>query len=231
MTKLLLLEDEINLGATLQDNLRDENYDVVWARSIKEAKSEIEKVNFNLALLDVGLPDGLGFDFAAHLSSHAPSTAIIFLTAFSSPEERIRGLKLGAEDYVVKPFQMQELLLRIRNGLKRSQYQPRQDDIVQLGRLKLDFSARSAFADNEEIHLTDKEWQLSRYLWDQRNRAISRDEILDEIWARETAEDEPPSTRTIDNFIMRLRRYVETDPKEPAIILSVRGMGYKIQWN
>ena len=229
MARLLLLEDEINLGATLQDTLGDEGYNVSWAKTIKDALHHVETSSFDLALIDVGLPDGSGFEFAARYQQLWPAAAMIFLTAFSSPEERIRGLKLGAEDYIVKPFQMQELLLRIRNGLKRSQFNARTDDPVQLGQLRLDFAGRTARSNGEDVHMTDKEWQLLRYLWDQRNRAVSRDEILDQIWTSKTLDDEPPSTRTIDNFIMRLRRQVEADPKEPNIILSVRGMGYKIQ--
>ncbi len=231
LPRLLLVEDEPNLGATLEETLKEEGYATSWARSQHDAITEINNTVFDIVLLDVGLPDGSGFDIAKVIATKSPTTAVIFLTAYSAPEERIKGLTLGAEDYIVKPFQMQELLLRIRNGLKRSQYraglQREALGDIQLERLNVNFSTRQAVVENETVHLTEKEWALLHYLWSKRNHVVARDEILNQIWSNEAF----PSTRTIDNVIMRLRRFVEQDPKNPTIILSIRSIGYKIQCN
>lgn len=226
--RILVLEDERNVGLTLVERLRKEGFEVAWANSCEEANLEIAQRRFNLALLDVGLPDGSGFDVAARLRKAQPSTSIIFLTAFGSPEDRIRGLELGAEDYVVKPFHLKELLLRVRNGLKRAQYLSSglggEDQVVEVGRALIRFSRFEAEVDGKAHVLTHKESALLRLLVDRRGLVVSRDEILNHVWS----EDEFPTSRTIDNFIMRLRRLVETDPENPRVIRSVRGVGYQL---
>src|SRR5947209_5337898 len=120
--RLLVVEDERNLALTLVERLKKEGFEVVHASTAADARLEIESRKFDLALLDIGLPDQSGFEVAAFLRSSQPAAAIIFLTAFSSPEHRVKGLELGAEDYVTKPFHLKELLLRIQNGLKRARY-------------------------------------------------------------------------------------------------------------
>src|SRR5438132_994298 len=112
---ILLVEDETNVGSTLVERLDKEGFDVTWCATLADATENCRGRRFDLALLDVGLPDGLGFDLAEAIRSREPTTAIIFLTAFGNPEDRVRGLELGAEDYIVKPFHLKELLLRVRN--------------------------------------------------------------------------------------------------------------------
>ena len=229
--QILVVEDEKNVGSTLIERLRKEGFEVTWAQTAEEAELEISRRKFELALMDVGLPDGSGFEVAKKLRSRQRSTAIIFLTAFGNPEDRVKGLELGAEDYIVKPFHFKELLLRIQNGLKRARYlsgASRQDG-VRIGRAVIHFSKFEAVigeadAPKETHSLTHKECTLLKLLVDRRAQVVSRDEILNEVWS----ESEFPTARTVDNFIMRLRRLVETDAESPQVIRSVRGVGYQL---
>jgi DNA-binding response OmpR family regulator len=225
VSQILLLEDERNVGSTLVERLTKEGFEIAWATSVREAQREIAQRQFDLALLDVGLPDGTGFDVAAQLRRDRPATALIFLTALGSPEDRIRGLELGAEDYVVKPFHLKELILRVNNGLKRARYL-RSDDRVRIGRAEIDFSSFTAqvAGGGESQTLTHKESALLKLLVERRGKVVSRDEILDHVWSV----DEYPTSRTVDNFIVRLRRLVEVNPDEPQAIRSIRGVGYQL---
>ncbi len=227
-SRILVVEDEKNVGLTLVERLRKEGFDVAWATNSVEADLEMRNRKFELALMDVGLPDGSGFDVAARLRKSQPGAAIIFLTAMGSPEDRVRGLEFGAEDYVVKPFHLKELLLRVRNGLKRARYLASgigdTDQSVTIGRARVHFGKFEASVEGEVHALTHKECALLRLLFDRRGNVVSRDEILNHVWS----EDEFPTSRTIDNFIMRLRRLIEADPENPQVIRSVRGVGYQL---
>jgi two-component system alkaline phosphatase synthesis response regulator PhoP len=225
--RILVLEDEANLGATLVERLRREGYLVEWAKSAAEADLYLRAEPFALALLDVGLPDGNGFEVAARLRALRKETAIIFLTAFGSSEDRVKGLEMGAEDYIVKPFHLKELLLRIQNGLRRAAYlRASAVEAVQIGRAWIDFSRFEAKIEGNAgpLPLTHREAALLKLLYDRRGRVVSRDEILNEVWTTE----EFPSPRTIDNFVLKLRRLVEVDPENPILIRSIRGVGYQL---
>lgn len=227
-SKLLVVEDEKNVGLTLVERLKKENFQVTWATTAAQALAEVDREKFDLALLDVGLPDGSGFSVADHLRTVQPQTAIIFLTAFGNPEDRVRGLELGAEDYVVKPFHLKELLLRIQNALKRAQYlaaqNPNQPDHLTLGKATLYLNRFQAEVAGQLVSLTHKEVALLRLLLERRGEVVSRDEILNHVWS----EEEYPSSRTVDNFIVRIRRIVEINSDDPKIIKSVRGVGYQL---
>lgn len=226
--KLLVVEDEKNVGLTLVERLRKEGFEVDWAQNAGAANVAIQERRFDLALMDVGLPDGSGFDVAQGLRKKNPGTAIIFLTAHAAPEDRIRGLELGAEDYVTKPFHLKELLLRIQNGLKRARYLAASlsdsAETVQVGRATIYFARFEAKVGAETHSLTHKESSLLKLLVDRKGKVVSRDEILNHVWS----EDEYPSSRTVDNFIMRLRRLIEENPENPQVIKSIRGVGYQL---
>lgn len=226
--RLLVVEDEKNVGLTLIERLKKEGYLVTWASSQAAALAEIDRGRFNLALLDVGLPDGSGFAVAEHLRKVQPGAAVIFLTAFGNPEDRVRGLELGAEDYIVKPFHLKELMLRIQNGLKRAEFLAERSqtfsDPIQLGKATIYFSKFQAAVDGETVSLTHKEVALLKLLLERKGDVVSRDEILDHVWSA----DEFPTSRTVDNFIMRIRKLVETDTENPKLIKSVRGVGYQL---
>lgn len=227
-SRLLVLEDEKNVALTLVERLEREGFEVVHATTVEDALLEISRRKFDLALLDVGLPDGTGFEVAEKLRRQQPGAAMIFLTAFGSPEDRVRGLELGAEDYVVKPFHLKELLLRVQNGLKRAKYLSSglggEEDTVAVGKARIHFPKFEAEVEGATHSLTHKETALLRLLVERRGKVVSRDEILNHVWS----EDEFPTSRTIDNFIMRLRRLVEADPENPQIIKSIRGVGYQL---
>lgn len=224
LARILLVEDEKNVGSTLVERLQREAFEVIWAKNVEEALTEISGRKFDLALLDIGLPDGSGFDIAMRLRGTHKGTAIVFLTAFGNPDDRVRGLELGAEDYVVKPFHLKELLLRVQNGLKRARYLQDAGESVRLGRTLIHFSRYEAEVDGKLHTLTHKECALLKLLADRSGKVVSRDEILNHVWS----EDEFPSPRTVDNFIMRLRRLIEKDPESPQLIRSIRGIGYQM---
>jgi two-component system alkaline phosphatase synthesis response regulator PhoP len=226
IARLLMVEDEQNVAETLGERLRRAGYEVVRAESVLAARRAIAAGEFQLALLDVGLPDGNGFELARLLRERAPATAIVFLTAHASPEDRVRGLELGADDYIGKPFHFRELLLRIQNCLKRAQdlaqVPGEMRGQVRIGRALVDFERFCATVDGENRSLTHKECSVLRLLAERAGKAVSRDEILDRAWSA----DEFPTSRTVDNFIVRLRKLIETDPADPRVIRSIRGVGY-----
>ena len=227
-SKIIVVEDEKNVGSTLVERLQKEGFEVTWVLSQKDALECLNRQRFDLAILDVGLPDGSGFDVAACIRKTQPATALIFLTAMGAAEDRIRGLELGAEDYIVKPFHLKELILRIRNGLRRAQYVSssvqEQYRKVQIGKATIYFEKFEAHFDGQIVSLTHKEVALLKLLVEKRGCVVSRDEILNHAWS----EDEFPTPRTVDNFIMRLRRLVELNPEEPLVIKSIRGIGYQL---
>jgi two-component system alkaline phosphatase synthesis response regulator PhoP len=227
-SRLLVVEDERNVGLTLVERLRKEGFEVAWALTGEEARLEIQGCRFDLVLMDVGLPDDSGFEVAAFLRKAQPAAALIFLTAFGSPEDKVKGLELGAEDYVVKPFHLKELLLRVQNGLKRARYlvptMPAGADGVKVGKAVIHFARFEAVSGGQTHSLTHKEAALLKLLVERQGAVVSRDEILNHVWS----ENEFPTSRTIDNFIMRLRRLVEQNAENPVVIKSIRGVGYQL---
>jgi DNA-binding response OmpR family regulator len=225
---LLLVEDDTNVARTLAERLGSEGFGVTHAGSVAAAKSAVAQQRFHAAILDVGLPDGNGFDVARHLREASPQTAMLFLTAYGTPEDRIHGLELGADDYMTKPFAFRELLLRVQNMLKRAR------DIsspaapagpVRIGIALVDFARFTAQSGDTLHRLTHKECAVLQLLLASAGQAVSRDEILSRAWAP----DEFPTERTVDNFILRLRRLVEQDPANPQTIRSIRGVGYLLE--
>jgi DNA-binding response OmpR family regulator len=223
---LLMVEDDANVADTLASRLRGNGFAVTHAASVAAARKALDAERFDIALLDVGLPDGSGFDVARSLRETSPETALVFLTAYGTPEDRIHGLELGADDYVTKPFVFRELLLRLQNSLKRASYlrQPVEATrgVVRIGQARVDFARFTATTGSQPHPLTHKECAVLKLLVERAGTAVSRDEILDRAWSA----DEFPTSRTVDNFIMRLRRLVERDPANPRTIRSIRGVGY-----
>ncbi len=228
-TCLLLVEDDANVANTLSARLTGEGFTVTHAPSVAAARAAIAAKDFHVAVLDVGLPDGNGFDVASHMRDASPQTALLFLTAYGTPEDRIRGLELGADDYVTKPFVFRELLLRIQNVLKRARdLQQRSAAFtrpVTIGIAEVDFARFTANSRGELHRLTHKECAVLKLLVERAGEAVTRDEILDRAWSP----DEFPTQRTVDNFIVRLRKLVERDPAHPATIRSIRGVGYQFE--
>lgn len=223
---ILIVEDEASIRESLALNLELEGYQVTMADDAQKAIDLFQSQRFDLILLDIMLPGLTGLDLCAHFRLTDRTIPIMLLTARDTPEDRIIGLRTGADDYLTKPFHLEELLLRIANLLKRypqSVNKPEPEDIYEFGPYRIDFSAFEAKTNQGMIELTRKEVALLRLLIDRSNEAVSRQQILHIVWGYEVA----PSTRTIDNFILNFRKYFETDPRSPRHFHSIRGFGYK----
>jgi len=223
--KVLIVEDEENVLNTLTERLQQEGYQLFSAGTVTSAKQAITDSNPDLVLMDVTLPDGTGFDVATFLREKRPESALIFLTAHSNPEERIKGLELGAEDYVTKPFHLKELLLRIQNVLRRAKNIAHSStEVILIGEAQVFLNKFIAIRDGIEHRLTHKECALIKLFLEKKGTVVSRDIILDQVWSL----DEFPSPRTVDNFIVRLRRLIEKKPEDPRFLISIRGVGYQL---
>lgn len=225
MSRILVVEDEPSMRLGLKDNLEFEGYSVEFADDGESAYKKIKTQKFDLILLDVMLPKMNGFDVCKKVRSEGVTTPIILLTAKGEEIDKVLGLELGADDYVTKPFSLRELLARIKAVLRRTvDSQPDEIEEVEIGSMVVNFSNYSAFNNGNEIPMSHKEFELLHFLWKNKNKAVSRDDLLKEIWNQEVF----TTTRTIDNFIVKLRQKVEEDPNKPKIILTVHGVGYKM---
>lgn len=227
-TRILLVEDEQSLADTIKLNLELEGYKVQWANDGKKALKTFKQERFDLIILDVMLPEMDGFTVCEAIRLENEIIPVLFLTAKHSSSDRVTGLKMGADDYLTKPFNLEELLLRVQILLKRSS---RSNDITtpalstyDLDEFHINFSEMSVGTPKgDKINLTKKENTLLKLLIDRKNEVVSREHILETVWGY----DIYPSTRTIDNFIVTFRKYFEKDPSSPVHFQSVRGVGYK----
>lgn len=225
MSRILLVEDEDNIRTAVKLNLEMEDYEVVATDHGKKALKAFNEQHFDLVILDVMLPEIDGFQICDQMRLINHDIPIIFLTAKDSSSDRITGLKRGGDDYLTKPFNIEELLLRISNLIKRSQRasDSHAQDIYTFGDQWINFQTYIAKGQDGEFNLTKKEAMLLKLLIDRKNEVVSRNQILQSVWGY----DVYPSTRTIDNFILSFRKYFEPDQKDPKYFHSVRGVGYK----
>ncbi len=222
--KILVIEDEQALQETLKLNLELEGYEVDALGSGENALTHIKSTRPDLILLDIMLPALSGMEIYRQLKSADITTPIIFLTAKNSVQDKIEGLKLGADDYITKPFDLEELLLRIYNVLKRNHPQKQETGIFKFDNCAINFSTFQVVGrDGKTEDLSKREMALLKLLTDNLNNVVSRDEILEKLWNK----DENPSSRTIDNYILNFRKLFEANQKEPIHFLSIRGVGYK----
>lgn len=218
--RILVLEDDSALTRVLRDNLTFAGFDVETAVDGDEALRKVRPAAPDLILLDVMLPGRSGFDLCGVLRQGG-KTPIIMLTARGQKADKVKGLELGADDYVTKPFHFEELLARIRAVLRRTR--PTLDRLV-LGSVVVDFVRLQAWSDGREFHLTHREFEVLRYLAERQGRVVSRDELLREIWGYL----DMPSTRSVDHAIARLRKKIETDPPHPRFLHTAHGDGYRL---
>lgn len=222
--RILLVEDEESIRDVIKLNLEMENYEVVSTDNGKDALKFFHEQHFDLLLLDVMLPEIDGFQICEQVRLTNLKVPIIFLTAKDAAIDRITGLKKGADDYLTKPFVLEELLLRVQNLLKRTSAEEESKmETYVFGANHINFVTYEAEGNPGKFNLTKKEAMLLKLLIDRKNEVVSRQQILQSVWGY----DVYPSTRTIDNFILSFRKYFEEDPKNPAFFLSVRGVGYK----
>lgn len=224
--RILLLEDDISLVDGLQYALKKNGYEVINARSVKEAKAFWTSGSFDLLLLDVTLPDGTGFEICEYVRDRGSRVPIIFLTAADEEVNVIRGLDSGGDDYITKPFKLGELCSRIRALLRRAGLTPQTDaNIIEKGDISIDLLASRVTLRGKILELTGAEYKLLCLLVKNAGRIITRDKILDELW---DGSGSFVDDNTLSVYIRRLREKVEINPSAPEHLLTVRGFGY--QW-
>jgi two-component system alkaline phosphatase synthesis response regulator PhoP len=222
--RILLVEDEDQIRKLLKINLTLEGYEVIEAVDGLQAIHAIQAQFFDLILLDIMLPEINGFDICEQVRLRNDKVAIIILSAKDTVQDKIKGLKLGADDYITKPFVLEELLLRIQNLLKRSTEEKKTEaNTYSFGGNTVNFETYEAFTPSGPVELTNKEALLLKMLIERKNEVVSRHQILQYVWGY----DIYPTTRTIDNFILNFRKYFEKDPRNPEYFHSIRGVGYK----
>lgn len=223
MHRICLVEDEKSIGEIIQLNLELEGYQIIWKNNGNEAKAFFEEdLNFDLIILDVMLPGVNGIDLCRQIREKS-KVPILFLSAKGTTTDRIKGLKSGGNDYLSKPFDLEELLLRVQVLVGKNIHEPLEKVVI--GPYEVNFKSFNLnhLNSSEETSLSKKEIALIQMFIEREGEVISRDEILDKIWGK----DQFPTTRTIDNYILNLRKIFEKDPKKPHYFHSIRGVGYK----
>ncbi len=226
MNSILIVEDELHLAEGLRFNLEAEGYQVTVAHEGEAALKLILTHKFDAIILDVMLPGKNGFEIAAELRRQENFIPILMLTARNRPEDVLRGFESGADDYLPKPFELAILIARLRGLLRRNQWSKQETtppEIFTFAGKTLDFGALELILKHKTLRLTLMEAELLRYLILHDGQPVSRKAILEEVWGLR----EDTDTRAIDNFIVRLRKYIEDDPAEPQHLQTVRGVGYR----
>ena len=229
--RALIVEDEANIAAGLKLNFELEDFEADVAATAREASQLlVSSRGYDIIILDIMLPDMDGFEFCRRLRASGNLTPVIMLTARNMPQDRVQGLEVGADDYLAKPFELAELFARVRSLLRRLGWEHRNEGAaggngakLSFANVEINFDTHEVTVGGEPLELTRLELDLVRYFADNAGRVISREELLAEVWGLKNY----PNTRTVDNFIVRLRKYFEPDPREPVHILSIRGAGYR----
>jgi len=224
---ILIVDDEEHLADALAHNLQFEGFATTIANDGEEGLKLARTIQFDLVILDIMMPKLDGLEVCRRLRATGSRVPILFLTARSTDADRLLGLKVGADDYLAKPFLLEELILRIHGIFRRQEWYrspPDEREVYRFGDNEVNFLTFEATSHGRTFNLTEKECMLMKLLVERRNQVVSREEILERVWGYRFS----TSSRTIDNFIVRLRRYFEDDPKSPHFIQSVRGVGYRL---
>ena len=219
---ILVVDDEKPIADILQFNLKKEGYNVVCAYDGDEALKKAEEIKPDLMLLDIMLPSRDGMEVCREIRKKY-DFPIIMLTAKDSEIDKVLGLELGADDYVTKPFSIRELLARVKALIRRSTYEPGDIEEVAFANLKIDFKKQEMLRGENPVRLSATEYRILHYFIDHEGEVISRDKFLDEVWGY----DSYPTTRTVDNYILSLRKKIEDDPANPKHLLTIHKVGYK----
>ncbi|MCR8645370.1 response regulator transcription factor [Paenibacillus sp. N1-5-1-14] len=223
MSNILLVEDDGSLGLAIEFSLKNEGFEVVKASSVKEAKHQFDHHTFDLIILDIGLPDGNGYDLCLYFKAHS-HTSVIFLTALDEEANVVMGLDIGGDDYITKPFRVKELMSRVKVQLRKQARLETSSGILTSEHIKIDMNLVKVYKNQESIPLTNLEYKLLLMFMMNANKALRRDELLlhitegDEVFFDEN---------TLSVYIRRLRDKVEDDPKNPQFIVTERGLGYR----
>ena len=222
---IMIVEDDISILMGLKDNLVAEGYTVSTADNGKEGFELAKENDFDLLLLDVMLPGMNGFEICKKIKLEKPLKPIIMLTARSSEMDKIAGLDYGADDYITKPFSISELLARIRAILRRAYPQKKKLEQYSFGSVKIDFKKMQVYVNGNEVKFTAKEFAIMEYFIKHSGEVVHRHDLLNEVWGY----DKVPTTRTVDNFILELRKKLEETLSNPKYITSIRGVGYRFK--
>ncbi len=222
-TRILVIDDEPQMLRGLRDNLEIEGYDVTTAANGEEGLAKALGVRPDLVILDLMLPRKSGFDVCRELRDRRLRLPIIMLTARTRETDKVLGLELGADDYLTKPFSLPELLARIRAVLRRTHPTLEPPDAYTFGDVSVNFRTHRALKGDEPLSLTSREFDLLQYLIARRGEVVTREELLSEVWGY----DGGSMTRTMDNFVSKLRQKIERTPHQPEFILTIHGAGYK----
>jgi DNA-binding response OmpR family regulator len=223
MKKILIIEDDPAISIGLVDALKEENYQTMDVDDGEKGYQLAKDENYDLIVLDLMLPGKNGMDVCKDLRSDGVHTPIIMLTSKKEELDKVLGLELGADDYVTKPFSLRELLARIKAILRRESEIISDIDEYSFGDVYINFKAQEASKNKNPIELSTLEYKLLKYMCQRENTVIERSTLLDEVWGYENY----PSTRTVDNFILTLRKKIENEPAHPVHLLTVHGAGYK----
>ncbi|MFD2830920.1 response regulator transcription factor [Corticicoccus populi] len=223
MQKILIVEDDEKIARVIQLELEFENYETANAYTGKEALDKYENKHFDLILLDVMIPELNGLEVLRRIRQHDDAVKIIMLTARDAVMDKVSGLDSGANDYVTKPFEIEELLARIRTQLKESIQKNEDNETVSVRCIDVVPSSREVFVKGENVYLTQKEYDLFYYLLENKNRVMSREQIIEAVWGYDYFGD----TNTVDVYVRYLRKKLDTEKE--SVITSVRGIGYIIK--
>jgi two-component system, OmpR family, alkaline phosphatase synthesis response regulator PhoP len=223
--RVLLVEDEATLSLLLRERLEREGYSVTTCKDGEEGLTQALGGTFDLLLLDIKLPGQSGFEVCRTLRRHRIHVPVLMLTARGDVKDRVKGLKTGADDYLVKPFEVAELLARMEALLRRANHSPLQliDSLFSFGSVVVDLRTEEVLRDGSPIELTAKEFELLRYFVSHPDERISREVLLKQVWGYQGL----PNTRTVDVHIAQLRQKLESNPKSPRHILTAHRSGYK----
>lgn len=228
LPRILLVEDEKGIREAVKMNLELEGYEVVTATNGADAMKRFTGQRFNLVMLDIMMPHMSGLEVCEQIRLENTDVPIVFLTAKDNTNDVVEGLKKGADDYITKPFNLEEMLLRVKALVKRSWSDSEKEEFLEtyiFGTNKVNFKTFEAKGVNGPLVLSKREARLLRLFIEHEGEVVSRNQILQHVWGYDVF----PSTRTIDNFLLNFRRYFEKSPKTPKHFLSVRGVGYKFQ--
>ncbi|MCX6556218.1 MAG: response regulator transcription factor [Candidatus Aminicenantes bacterium] len=224
MPLILIVEDDLTIREGIADALRFHGFEVVASGEGKPGLEMAMRLNIDLAVLDLMLPDLDGLTICRKIKDVKPQVAVILLTVRGQESDKLLGFEMGADDYLTKPFSLKELLARIRVALKRGRVAGVGLDELAIGTVRVDFTRFIIRRDNEELSMTAKECAILRLLANVPGRVIGREQIIEAVWKGEYE----PTTRTVDNFILKLRQKIEETPENPRHILTVHGAGYKL---
>jgi len=220
---ILIIEDDISILRGLKDNLSFEGYQVITTTDGRVGLTQALERQVDLLLLDIMLPGMNGYEICRRLKKEKPDLPIIMITARGSEMDTIAGLDIGADDYISKPFSIPELLARVRAVLRRSSTEDVEINTYAFGDVSMDFKKYETKIRHKEVELSSKEYAIMKYFIEHEHEVVHRDDLLEKVWGF----DITPTTRTVDNYILDLRKKLEPDPSKPRHILTIRGAGYK----